>query len=517
MRISPARPDRQGVAAPRDAAAARATRLAFLVPTALVALQLVVWVALATRFEGSIDNDVAEGVVDGPAWRLSYLRHPPLSSWLSGLAADAGDWRYVALFAIALVFACGAFAIAAGFVARVDRRTAALVTLHAGLASPYATYWPLKFNHNVGVMPFWALALWTGWSAFEGGSLAEWAAFGAVVGFGLWAKYAILHLALPLAAACLVVPQWRKRLSTPGPWIAVAICVAIIAPQAVDVASHGATPLKWAVHQTRASAIERAGWIVMFVFDCALANLSMASLAWAACGRKRLVAALRAAFAPATRTRLDLFLHVAVFGPILAIVLFAPFGVRLFYHWLTPLTVGFAAWWGHLAARAGLSEAPRRLWIVFALWAAALAGGYVAAREVWRLQTPLSNGAYPEMDGPGLARLAEDYWAAHAAGPIPYIVSLDGKVSFQAAGSIAFDLPYRARVLKDGLSLNAPWLDVADVRRRGALVVADTPTPVEAIDGVAAPVRDLTGFTRPTLSGVRAPPTIYFGVIDPGS
>jgi hypothetical protein len=511
-----ARPDRQGVAAPRGASAAPAAWLVLLVPATLVALQLVVWLALATRFEGSIDNDVAEGVVDGPAWRLSYLRHPPLSSWLSGLAANAGDWRYVALFGVALAFACGAFVIAAGFVARVDRRGGALVTLLAGLASPYATYWPLKFNHNIGVMPFWAIVLWTAWSAFEGGSLVEWAAFGAAVGFGLWAKYAILHLALPLAAACLVVPEWRKRLATPGPWVAVAIAVAIIAPQAVDVASHGATPLKWAVHQTRANALQRVGWIVMFVFDCALANLSMASLAWAACGRARLVAALRAAFARETRTRLDLFLHVAIFGPIVVIVLFAPFGVRLFYHWLTPLTVGFAAWWGHLAARAGFS-APRRLWLVFALWAAALAGGYVGVREVWRLQTPLSNGAYPEMDGPGLARLAEDYWAAHAAGPIPYIVSLDGKVSFQAAGSIAFDLPYRALVLKDGESLNAPWLDVADLRRRGALVVCDTPTPDEKIDGASTAVRDLTGFTRPTLSGVRAPPKIYFGVIDPGS
>ena len=73
--------------------------------------------------------------------------------------------------------------------------------------------------------------------------------------------------------------------------------------------------------------------------------------------------------------------------------------------------------------------------------------GYVGAREAWRLQSPLSTGAYPEMDGPALAALAERYWADHGDGPIPYIVSYDGKVGFQAAGSIVFDLPYRVRAL----------------------------------------------------------------------
>jgi hypothetical protein len=73
-------------------------------------------------------------------------------------------------------------------------------------------------------------------------------------------------------------------------------------------------------------------------------------------------------FAPATRTRLDLFLHFAVVGPIVLIILAAPFGVRVFYHWLTPVTVGFAAWWGHAAARAGLRALPRRAWLAFAAW-----------------------------------------------------------------------------------------------------------------------------------------------------
>ena len=363
---------------------------------ALVVIQICAWTLLAARFEGSIDADVAEGVVDGPEWRLSYLRHPPLSTWLSGVASTTGPWRYFVLFAIALAFGCGAFALVSLFIRRVDGRAAGFVALLAGLGSPYATYWPLKFNHNIGVMPFWALVLWTAWNAFEGGTLASWALFGAAVGFGLWAKYAILHLVAPLGLAFLLVPQWRKRLAGPGPWLAAAIAVAIIAPQAIDVMRNGATTLKWATHTTHSGAGERLGWVALFVLDAALANAPMALIAWVACGGEQLKTAIKTMVAPATMTRLDLFLHVAAVGPVLLIVLFAPFGVRIFYHWLTALTVIFAAWWGHAAGRAGLQATPRRVWFVFAAWAAVVVAGYVGAREVWRLQSPLSSGAYPK-------------------------------------------------------------------------------------------------------------------------
>ena len=78
-------------------------------------------------------------------------------------------------------------------------------------------------------------------------------------------------------------------------------------------------------------------------------------------------------------------------------------------------------------------------------------------------------------------------------------------------------MPYRVRVLKDGESLNAPWLDLADLRRRGALVIAGRPELAASIDEAPVEVRDLSGFVRPMLPGVKAPPPIYFGVIAPGS
>jgi hypothetical protein len=63
-------------------------------PLRLLLVQGITWVLLPLMFEGSIRLDVAEGVVGGPEWQLSYLRHPPLSTWLTGLASMTGPWRY---------------------------------------------------------------------------------------------------------------------------------------------------------------------------------------------------------------------------------------------------------------------------------------------------------------------------------------------------------------------------------------------------------------------------------------
>ena len=53
--------------------------------------------------------------------------------------------------------------------------------------------------------------------------------------------------------------------------------------------------------------------------------------------------------------------------------------------------------------------------------------------------------------------------------------------------------------------------------RVGALVVAGGPDLAASIDDAPVEVRDLTGFVRPMLPGVKAPPQIYFGVIAPAS
>jgi 4-amino-4-deoxy-L-arabinose transferase-like glycosyltransferase len=480
---------------------------------ALIVTQAVLWIGAPLLLEGSIRQDVAEGVIDGREWQLSYLVHPPFSSWLNGLASTLGPFRYAAVDTIGFVLASGAFAIVAALLAKVDRPASGLVALLAGLASPFATYVPIQVNHNIGLMPFWAAALAAAWFAFEGGSLAQWAAFGVVVGLGLWAKYSILHLVAPLAVLFFLVPEWRRRTLTLGPWLALLLCAAIVAPHFLDVLRKGSTTLQYATRTLPAPFSVRLGWIGEFALDCALAQAPMALVALAACGRAPLVAAIRAMTSLKSASRLDLFVHVAALGPALVILGAAPLGVHPHYLWITAPSLGFALWWGRAAGRAGFARAPGRVFVAFAALAALLIVGYVGMREIAprvALRPP-----YADMDGPALAALAQRYWADRETGPIPYIVSLDLQRGLQAGGSIVFDLPYRVRVLQDDDPANAPWIDLADMRRRGALVVS----PRRLAEGTrveGAEVRQIEKFERPMRRGASSEP-IFFGILPPNS
>ncbi len=483
---------------------------------AQVLIQIVLWAAIAVTFQNSIENDVAEGAVDGPAWQLSYLRHPPLSSWVTGLAEMTGAARYWALYLAALAFACGAFYLVKRFTDRTQGRAAGWVALSGGLVSPYASYWAIKFNHNIGVMPFWALTILAAWAAFETGATLAWAALGAAVGAGLWAKYALLHLVIPLVALFLAKREYRARLTGPGPYVAVVIAILLAAPQFVDVLRKGGTTLIWAVHTTPESPGQRLADMGAFALDAVLANLPFALVAGAACGGRRLAQGVRDMFDRATRSNLDVFLTVAAFGPVLVIEAAGPFGVRLFYHWITAVTVGFAAWWGRAAFRSGLRVVPRRAWIVYAAGVAATALGFIAVREIAPALSPPHGSAYAEMDAAGLDRVVEDYGRAQGLPPFAYIVSLDGKAAFQAAGSVEFDSGGRARVFKDADPINAPWLDPADIVRRGALVIgADKPPPSVKLGSESVAIESATVVNRPLTRGRQPPPTLWLGVIRP--
>jgi hypothetical protein len=146
--------------------------------------------------------------------------------------------------------------------------------------------------------------------------------------------------------------------------------------------------------------------------------------------------------------------------------------------------------------------------------AATLAAGFVAVR----LLAPIvaASPSYPDFDGPKLARLAERTWRP-IGGDIPYIVSFGDQRGRQAAGSILFDSSARSHVFENADHRLSPWIDVADLALRGALVVSTRPLlPNEQVAG--RPIEQIAEFERPTVRArFRKPPVIYFGVVPPVS
>jgi hypothetical protein len=366
---------------------------------------------------------------------------------------------------------------------------------------------PIQLNHNIGVMPFWAVTLWTAWNSFEKGRPLDWVLLGLAVGGGLWAKYSILHLIVPLSLLVFIVPEWRRRLIGPGPWLAILVAALAIAPHALDVAAKGATTLRYAGRAGHFDLLMRWWMIAEFLFQLGLMHLPMALIAAGAAGLRPLLATLRQ-----KPDRFGLFLAVAAFGPPLVVVIATCLGVRPRPLWLTPFMLSAAVFWGHAASRALAGAAPSRRAIQIAAgFAALLVVSYLGAHI---FAPRFGNPHYSDMNGPALARLAEDYWHRQATGPVPYIVSLGEQKGRQAGGSIAFDLPYRVQVVEEGDLTIAPWIDPIDLARRGALVVSTRPL-FEGETVLGSEVAHVETVARPLLKPAPNPIPIYFGILPP--
>ena len=139
-------------------------------------------------------------------------------------------------------------------------------------------------------------------------------------------------------------------------------------------------------------------------------------------------------------------------------------------------------------------------------------GLYVTNRYADALINP--KPLYAEMDDEALAKIAQEEWAAVSENPIPYIVSFGGQHGRQVAGSVALNLPYRVRILENNDPTASPWIDVADLKRRGALILAPHGVPHDT--SIAGRSIDyIVRIDRPMLRGARYPYIFEIGVLYP--
>jgi 4-amino-4-deoxy-L-arabinose transferase-like glycosyltransferase len=121
----------------------------------------------------------------------------------------------------------------------------------------YFTFTASKFNHDLVQLPFWAVTGFAYWAALRGGRTVHWALLGFGIGMAVWAKYFVVVQAVPLVLFALFDRDARKSLATPGPWIAVAVALVVMAPHLVWLMQNDFLPFTYA----DARAVQFKGFI----------------------------------------------------------------------------------------------------------------------------------------------------------------------------------------------------------------------------------------------------------------
>jgi len=455
----------------------RRPRTAF---AAFLGLHFLVWTLLPTLLYANLPLDLIEAVTYGREWQLGYDKLPPLPWWLVEIMYRlfGADAAYYGLAQLSVTVALAAVWLTALPLVGAHRALVAILIVD-GLH--YFGFTAVKFNHDVVQLPLWGVAGFALHAGLRHGRLWHWVLLGLAVGLALWAKYFVAMLALPIALFMLLDPDARKALARPGPWIAAAVALLVMAPHLVWLVDNDFLPFAYADMRAAPARgltdhalrpLVFAGGQLFFLLP---ALAIAAPLVW-----PRPQAAACAALPDAFDRRIVTLL---AFGPAASVMTLAALtGRGTVAMWGYPLWL-FLGLWIVLAAWTAIDQA--RMTRIVAVWGAVfalLAGAFVADYLVLpSIDHRVRAVLFP---GDALAVALDARFRAATGRPPAYVIG-----SMWDGGNVAHYSPAtpQPRVLIDGLPGRAPWIDLADLKAKGALVVWTESDP-QILPGAFAPV-----------------------------
>src|SRR5215468_10887852 len=211
----------------------------------LAAAHAAIWTILPFALYPNLPLDIVEALAYGREWQLGYDKLPPLPWWLVEIAHRTFD-SDLAYYALGQLSVLAAFAAVWGVMLRIATPAAAAVAVLIIDGLHFFNFTAPKFNHDVIQLPFWALAGLSFHGALRTGRLGHWVVLGVALGLAFWAKYFVVVLGLPLGLFMLIDPRARRHLATPGPYLAVAIGIMIMAPHLIWLYQNEWLPLNYA-------------------------------------------------------------------------------------------------------------------------------------------------------------------------------------------------------------------------------------------------------------------------------
>ncbi|MCE5269103.1 MAG: glycosyltransferase family 39 protein [Planctomycetaceae bacterium] len=214
----------------------------------LAALHLALWTLTPLAAQPVAPLDMVEMRYWGHQWQLGYHKHPPLPGWIAETACTLCGGKF---FGVYLASQLGIVACLWA-VWRLGREVVSpwLAFLAACLVE--TSYWytmgSVEYNNNVGMFPFWALAiLFLYWALTRrDAQLRWWIATGAMLGLAMLCKYSAALLAMTVFLFLVAHPMARHSWRGAGPYLMISVAVLLFTPHFVWAVAHGFPTLDYA-------------------------------------------------------------------------------------------------------------------------------------------------------------------------------------------------------------------------------------------------------------------------------
>lgn len=427
-------------------------------------VHLFFWTLLPTLLRYTLPLDAMEGTTWGRQLAWGYDKDPFLNAWLTEFAVKFGGksgW---------MVYFLGQLSVVICFWAIWQLGKKFLSPIHALLAvflleciSSYNID-AIDFDDNVLELSLWALMLLCFYSAVKQQKIRSWLLVGLFAGFALMAKYYVLIVFVPMFIYLLVNHENRQSFKKPGLYIAISVCLLIIAPHVIWLLQHNFLTIKY----TFARADTRVSWtghviyplqFLLPLLEACVPPLILFGILYIGSKRGAVLS-----YKKNITTDQWWFLWLLAFGPLgITLLVSLITGAALHAGWSVPL---LSLWGIVLLALTQPVITPARfyrfLMVLFALLVVAWCA-YTASM----LKADNSSANYP---GQEMALRIEQEWNARYHQTFVYIIGPRWE-----AGVISFYSKSRPAVYIEANSEVSFWINQQDLPRKGAVVVWNLP------------------------------------------
>jgi hypothetical protein len=433
----------------------------------VLGLHLAVWSVLPMLVCPNLQLDLVEDLALGKEWQLGYWKHPPLPWWLADLVH-----RLTGQIDSVYVLGPLAAVLCLYFVWRFGREIAdpfiALLAVLSLEGLHFFNYSVVKFAHDQAQLPFWALTGWFAYRAIKDRRTLDWLAAGAFLALAFWSKYAAFALAATIGLVLLFDPEARSAWRTRGPYLMAAAFLVVLAPNIWWVVTHGFQPILYVDERAK----EAAHWYQVLGYPLRWT----ASQAFFLLPTAGLIALLYAGRRPKRRPLGSPFarryIAALALGPFLFTTVVAMLTGRLpVAMWGYPLwsvaPLAFLMWFAPDLEDIGLKRSAAAFTIVFLV----LPMAYAADEKL----EPLVRDRQKATHFPGrqMAAAITGVWHRRTGTPLHYVAGapLRGGAGEFAANNLAVYSPDHPHVIVHGDPALSAWIDMADVRRKGAIII----------------------------------------------
>lgn len=427
-----------------------------------ILVHLLCWTLAPILVRYNLPLDSIEGTLWGHQLELGYDKNPFMNAWLTALAVylgGASGWM-IYLFSqlsVAICFWC-VWQLAKNMLSPAY----ALIAVMILEGIQYYHFHAIDFNDNTLELSLWALTSYFFYFALRTPTYRYWIFTGVFAALGMMAKYYTSALLTAMALLLLLYPEHRKQLRTFPPYVGMLVFIAIMLPHIIWLFFHEFITVTY-VFQRASSA---PSWTNHFFFPAQFAwqqgQAFLPALILFLCvlvGKKPILATKRLTLSSFDRA----FIFFVGFGPFLLTVLLSLcLGIKLRAGWGMPLLsfwgIGLVALVQPNVTRAKLYQFITVIFIIMTL----LVGGYCFSL------THSSTSSSANFPGREIAKTITDEWHQTYHTPLKYVAG-----SRWVGGNIGFYSPDHPSVFIEWDQRKAPWINLEEMRKNGAVFVWD--------------------------------------------